>query len=117
MEQKESSCAPQNLRLRQPPNDAEDATARALQRLKCDGLLETLRQRHIPGWPLDIDRRLIVAVFFGAPTNGGAKTKTLFTPSVIVVLLSHARRRSTLGQSTHCIAVHQNKGGWVFGRT
>ncbi len=52
--------------------------------------LEALLQRHIPGAPLDVGRRLVVAVFRSPATNGGAKSKTLFTPSVIVVLLSHA---------------------------
>ena len=56
-------------------------------------VLEPLRQRHIPDSPPDIGLPLVVAVFDVAQaTNGGSWSNTLFMPSVMVVLLSHARQ-------------------------
>ena len=66
---------------------------RSAQSRDATEVLEALLQRHIPGSPLDIGRLLVVAVFSRPPaTNGGAKSKTLFIPSVMVVSLSHARQ-------------------------
>jgi hypothetical protein len=89
----------------------------SLQNRNAAAVLEPLRQRHIPGSPLDIGRRLIVAVFASARDERRCQVEDVVYAErnrCVIKPCAPSKYTRTINPR-YCRP--SDKGGWVFGRT